>query len=72
MSAGLDKGEIIAQRRLDFDQEFETFSSSYLRLRTEIETLFMSVWQGIVNHTALTRPKVPAARITKAPTKKNI
>lgn len=51
INAGLDKGEIIAQKEIFFDIDKETFASSYLRLKSEIETLFMSIWHQIEQKT---------------------
>jgi len=46
MTEGLDKGEIIAQRRIAFGP-FETYRTSYLRLQAEARALFMEYWPEI-------------------------
>ncbi len=40
LSAGLDKGEILWQKELFFDEEIETFHSTYEKLNREILLLF--------------------------------
>lgn len=47
MTAGLDKGKILFQKELVFDEEQETFSSSYHKLQMEIMELFKANWEGI-------------------------
>ncbi len=47
MTAGLDKGRILFQKELDFDEEQETFSSSYNKLQQEITELFKANWEEI-------------------------
>ena len=47
MSAGLDEGDILCQRELHFDEEKETFASTYEALIQEIEKLFRENWQQI-------------------------
>ena len=44
---GIDTGNIIAQRYLEFDQNTETLASSYTALTQAIEALFMQYWQQI-------------------------
>ena len=44
---GLDTGDILCQREIVFDEEKETFVSSYDRLLTEIKGLFMENWEKI-------------------------
>ncbi len=47
MTAGLDKGRILCQREIIFDEEKETFASSYSRLQQEIMELFKENWDAI-------------------------
>ena len=47
MSAGLDEGDILCQRELHFDEEKETFASTYEALLEEMEKLFRENWQQI-------------------------
>lgn len=47
MSAGLDEGDILCQRELHFDEEKETFASTYEALLQEMEKLFRENWQQI-------------------------
>ncbi|CAD7288043.1 Linear gramicidin synthase subunit A [Campylobacter majalis] len=51
MSAGLDKGDIIAQKQIVFNPENETFLSSYNTLQSEIKGLFKKNWLKIKNKT---------------------
>lgn len=44
---GMDTGPVLAQREVNFDPLAETLSSSYARLRSEIEDLFAQSWDGI-------------------------
>ncbi len=47
MTAGLDKGRILCQKELVFDEEQETFASSYHKLQQEIMELFKENWEAI-------------------------
>ncbi len=47
MTAGLDKGRILCQKELFFDEEQETFASSYAKLQLEIMELFKENWEII-------------------------
>lgn len=47
MTAGLDKGRILCQKELTFDEEKESFASSYAVLQQEIMELFKQNWEKI-------------------------
>ena len=47
MDEGLDTGDILCQRNVVFDENRETFASSYDILLEEIKHLFMENWDGI-------------------------
>ena len=47
MTADLDKGRILYQKELVFDEEKETFASSYEKLQREIMQMFEDNWQDI-------------------------
>lgn len=47
MDAGLDTGDIFCQKELHFDEQAETFASSYDKLLWEIKTLFRENWADI-------------------------
>lgn len=47
MTAALDKGRILCQQELKFDEEVETFSSSYGKLQSAICELFKNNWNSI-------------------------
>lgn len=47
MTADLDKGRILYQKELLFDEEKETFASSYEKLQQEIMQLFKDNWHNI-------------------------
>ena len=44
---GLDTGDLLCQREITFDEEKETFASSYDRLLLEIADLFRENWEKI-------------------------
>jgi methionyl-tRNA formyltransferase len=53
MDEGVDTGDIIAQKKIEFAKEEEqTLSSTYNILKKEIEGLFEKVWPDIVNGSA--------------------
>lgn len=47
MTAGLDKGRILCQKEVSFDEEQETFASTYDKLQQEIMELFKANWEAI-------------------------
>lgn len=47
MDRGLDTGDILCQKELFFDEETETFQTSYDRLLAEIKELFRENWEDI-------------------------
>lgn len=47
MDKGLDTGDILCQKEIQFDQEKETFASSYERLMEELKELFRANWEAI-------------------------
>lgn len=47
MDKGLDTGDILCQRELVFDEERETFASSYDKLLAAIKELFQENWEKI-------------------------
>lgn len=47
MDQGLDTGEILCQKEIYFDEEKETFASSYERLLEELKQLFRENWDAI-------------------------
>ncbi len=47
MDEGLDTGDILCRKELQFDEDKETFASSYNTLLAEIKKLFMENWQAI-------------------------
>lgn len=50
LDEGLDTGDILVQKRLEFDIEKETFASTYEKLIVEIETLFKENCDDILNN----------------------
>jgi methionyl-tRNA formyltransferase len=56
VDAGLDTGDIIAQRRVTMDQG-ETLASSYQRLRKAAEVLFAEAWPDLRNGYAARTPQ---------------
>lgn len=51
VDAGLDTGDIIAQKELYFNENEESFRTSYYKLHKEITALFSQVWEEIKNDT---------------------
>lgn len=50
VSSGLDKGLILFQRECFFEEEHETFASTYKKLNDEIIRLFQEHWHDIKNN----------------------
>ena len=46
---GLDKGDVICQKQLEFDESLETFASTYMKLNEEIVKLIEDNWEDIRN-----------------------
>jgi methionyl-tRNA formyltransferase len=44
---GIDTGKILFQKQIEFDEEKETLKSSYDKLNTEIQDLFIKNWARI-------------------------
>ena len=57
ITAGLDKGNIIAQREMFFHEDKETFASTYQKLHEEIQKLFKQVWPAIQQHSYVVQPQ---------------
>ncbi len=53
LDAGLDTGAILVQKELNFDEEKETFVSSYDTLIAEMNRLFTENWESIKNGSIL-------------------
>lgn len=53
---GYDTGDIIVQRRMEFD-EGETLASSYAKLQDDIQALFRATWPVIKTGTMLRTPQ---------------
>jgi len=49
ITAGLDKGDILLQRKITF-QDIETLYTSYMKLQDEIQTLFIDNWNRLKNN----------------------
>ena len=47
MDSGLDTGDILCQRELSFEEDKETFSSTYDKLQEEMIRLFRENWADI-------------------------
>lgn len=55
IAQGLDSGDIIYQKQVEFDYEKETLKSSYNKLHKEIVDLFKLHWDEIFNNTYTTQ-----------------
>ncbi len=49
LDQGVDTGDIIIQKKLEFDIDNETLATSYRKLQTTIQQLFKQNWQNIKN-----------------------
>jgi len=57
IDAGIDTGNILFQKKVNFEEENETLSSSYKILHEEIQNLFKSNWRKIKNFRIVPRPQ---------------
>jgi len=55
LDEGIDTGDIITQRRVEFTPH-DTLATSYAKLRADLELLFMETWPAIKAGTA---PRIP-------------
>lgn len=53
MSEGLDEGEVLVQKEVEFNETVETLSSSYDKLHSTIKCLFKENWVEIKNNRLL-------------------
>lgn len=60
MDEGLDTGDILCQKELHFDEEKETFTSSYNTLINEIQKLFQENWEAIKTGSIIPRKQTDA------------
>ena len=58
MDAKLDTGAILCQKELFFDEEKESFSTSYDKLTEALKTLFRENWEDIKSGKILPREQV--------------
>lgn len=47
LSEKLDRGKILIQKEIEFDEKKETFASSYKKLNDEVVKLFINNWKAI-------------------------
>lgn len=57
VAKGLDTGDIIYQKQLHFEDENETFQSSYNKLQFEIEKLFKENFDDIISSNYIAKPQ---------------
>lgn len=57
VAAGLDTGDILCQREIEFDESSETFASTYDRLLEEMQQLFCENWEKIKGGEIQPRPQ---------------
>jgi len=46
---GIDTGDIIFQKEVDFEEQHNTLGTTYEKLKQEIENLFMEKWEDFTN-----------------------
>lgn len=49
ISKKIDRGGVLIQKEIEFDEKIETFATTYNRLNEEIVKLFMANWKAIKN-----------------------
>jgi methionyl-tRNA formyltransferase len=54
VAKGLDTGDILLQKEINFDTKIETFSSSYKKLIEQIEHLFMDNYSNLMEQESIT------------------
>jgi len=57
IDAGIDTGDILVQKEIQFDEEKETLFSSYETLQDELQKLFILSWQKIKNFQVKAMPQ---------------
>jgi methionyl-tRNA formyltransferase len=57
IDAGVDTGGILVQQELQFDPEIETFQTSYEKLHSTIQALFMERWDGLRSFSVSAKPQ---------------
>ncbi len=60
LDPGVDTGDILVQRSLEFDSTVETLATSYARLQSAMLDLFKQHWSGIKNGMIPRRPQTGA------------
>lgn len=65
MVAGLDRGDLVAQRGVTFDDD-ETLRSSYDRLQREVLQLFAEVWPELRSGSRKSIPQAPGGTYHRA------
>lgn len=58
LSEKLDRGKILLQKEVIFDEKKETFASSYKKLNNEIVKLFVNNWKAIKNGGLLPKKQI--------------
>ncbi len=58
--SGVDTGDVIVQRSVDFDSRAEMLATSYARLQSAMLDLFKQNWSGIKAGTIPRRPQTGA------------
>lgn len=58
LSEKLDRGKILLQKEVTFDEKKETFASSYKKLNNEIVELFINNWKAIKNGELLPKKQI--------------
>jgi methionyl-tRNA formyltransferase len=58
LEAGLDKGALLCQKQMEFDESIETFSSTYTKLNDAIVKLLEDNWDDIRNQRLESKPQM--------------
>lgn len=57
LDEGIDTGDVIVQKEVQFDTHQETLSTSYQTLQSEIQLLFQQNWESIKDESCPRRPQ---------------
>ena|GEM_PF-5904811 len=72
MDEGVDTGDIIVQKEIQFDTDEETLATSYEKLQLEIQKLFKQNWHDIKNGICERRKQVGSSSTHKIKDKESL
>lgn len=72
MDEGIDTGDIIAQKQVEFDSSQDTLATSYNKLHTELQVLFKEEWSGIKTGACPRRKQIGKGSVHKTKDKERL